>query len=163
MIDLICKWLAATPASKLIQDVSWVVPLTQSAHILSISIVLSAVAMMNWALLRWRGVGADIAELDRRFIPAVWVGLGGLFLTGLILIVGEPARELKNFLFWTKMALVVFIFAITWAFHRSVESNPVFWDHSPRRVSTARYFGIASMLIWVTIVAAGRWIAFVGD
>ncbi|MSO98984.1 MAG: hypothetical protein EXR11_12330 [Rhodospirillaceae bacterium] len=162
MIDLICRWLAATPASKLIQDIPWVVPATQSAHILSISIVLSAVAMMNWALLR-RGAGADIAELDRRFIPAVWIGLGGLFLTGLILIVGEPARELKNFLFWTKMGLVVIIFAITWTFHRSVEGNPVFWQHSPRRVSTARYFGIVSMLIWVAIVAAGRWIAFVGD
>jgi hypothetical protein len=163
MIDSLCKWLAGTAASATIRDVSWIIPAIQTLHILCIAVVISAAALMNLKLVRWTGPGAEIAALDRRFVPAAWIGLVGLLLTGLILIVGEPARELKNFLFWTKMALVATVFSVTVAFHRSVLIHPEFWERSPRRTAAAKCFGVVSMIAWIAIVCAGRWIAYVGE
>ena len=47
-------WLADTPLSKTLQDHAWVVPTSQSIHILAVSIVFGSACMVNLRLL---GVG----------------------------------------------------------------------------------------------------------
>lgn len=50
MIKNICLWLADTSLSHTFRDIFWLVPLVQTVHILSISIVLTAAGTLAFRL-----------------------------------------------------------------------------------------------------------------
>jgi len=163
MLQIFSKWLGATAASAVIQNVSWIIPLVQTIHILSISIVLSSVAMLDLRLLGLAGKRVTISGMAERFLPWIWGALVVLALTGMILITGEPDRSLLNPAFQIKMALVVAAIVVTLIFQHTVRRNAAFWDLSPARRRSARLTALISLAIWLAIAICGRLIAYVGQ
>jgi hypothetical protein len=163
MLQIFSKWLGATAASAVIQNVSWIIPLVQTIHILAIAIVLSSVAMLDLRLLGLAGKRVTISGMAERFLPWIWGALAVLALTGAILITGEPDRSLLNPAFQIKMALVVSAIVITLIFQRTVRRNAAFWDLSPARRRSARLTALISLAIWLAIAICGRLIAYVGQ
>jgi hypothetical protein len=163
MLQIFSKWLGATAASAVIQNVSWIIPLVQTIHILAISIVLSSVAMLDLRLLGLAGKRVTISGMAERFLPWIWGALAVLALTGMILITGEPDRSLLNPAFQIKMVLVVSAIIVTLIFQRTVRRNAAFWDLSPARRRSARLTALISLAIWLAIAICGRLIAYVGQ
>jgi hypothetical protein len=66
--------LAATPLSVTLQNTAWVVPASQSLHIVAISIVFASAMLINLRLL---GVGArgGVAWLADLLVPWIWRAL----------------------------------------------------------------------------------------
>jgi hypothetical protein len=165
MIQGFCDWLVRTPFSVLLQRVGWIVPAVQTIHILLIGVVMAAVALFNARLL---GLGAgahSLVESEARFLPWVWAALPGLALTGALLIVAEPARELTNPAFATKLVLLLVVVIISALVRRGLRRRPDRWQGPEGLGSTriARLVGGVSLALWVSIVIAGRWIAYVLD
>ncbi len=152
-------WLAATKASADIQNIVWVIPAVQSIHILAVSVVMSSVLLLNLRLLGIIGGGEPMDAFTRRYLPWVCVALVVLLLTGSILIVGEPNRDLDNGTFWIKMSLLALAVVITFILEGPVTRNSQFWEGSPRR-HVARLLAVAALGCWVGIVLCGRWIAY---
>ena len=163
MLQIFSKWLGATAASALIQNVSWIIPLVQTIHILAISIILSSVAMLDLRLLGLAGKRVTISGMAERFLPWIWGALVVLASTGAILITGEPDRSLLNPAFQIKMALVVAAIVVTLIFQHTVRRNAAFWDLSPARRRSARLTALISLAIWLAIAICGRLIAYVGQ
>jgi hypothetical protein len=155
-----CKWLELTPLSQFIQTEEWIVPTVQTIHILSIALVMSSVLMINLRLLGL--VGRDLPQpaVARRFLPVIWWTLPILLMTGTILIIGEPARSLLNPAFQLKMVLLLGAIAVTLLYRRQLARNPLYWDGKGLRRVQARSVVLASSLLWIGIVFAGRWIAY---
>lgn len=155
-----CAWLADTPVSHLFQEVLWIVPAVQSIHILAIAIAMSALLMIH---LRAVGVLArdqTRADIVDRFLPALWLALPTLAATGMMLIIAEPARSLRNPAFYWKMGLLLVGIVITVAYAHPLRRDPSWWDIARRRpLSTG--IAITSLILWVAIVFCGRWIAYV--
>jgi hypothetical protein len=165
MIQEFCDWLVRTPFSVLLQRVGWIVPAVQTIHILLIGVVMAAVALFNARLL---GLGAgahSLVESEARFLPWVWAALPGLAFTGALLIVAEPARELTNPAFATKLVLLLVVVIISALVRRGLRRRPDRWQGPEGLGSTriARLVGGVSLALWVSIVIAGRWIAYVLD
>ncbi len=156
-----CDWLALTPLSSLFQTVQWIIPMTQSVHIVAIAIVMSSIIMVDLRLMGLMGHSQSISGLTRRFIPWVWWALVVLLLSGLVLITAEPRRDLLNPVFQAKMALLVVAIAVTVIFQETVRRNMEFWDLSPSRRTGAWVTAVVSLLVWTAIVGCGRWIAYV--
>src|SRR5271170_5986503 len=163
MLQIFSKWLGATAASAVIQNVSWIIPLVQTIHILAIAIVLSSVAMLDLRLLGLAGKRVTISGMAERFLPWIWGALVVLALTGIILITGEPDRSLLNPAFQIKMALVVAAIVVTLIFQHTVRRNAAFRDLSPARRRSARLTALISLAIWLAIAICGRLIAYVGQ
>jgi hypothetical protein len=161
MVQEFSQWLSETPVSLAIQNAGWVIPAAQSVHILAISVVLATMAMLDLRMLGLAGRHHPVSSMAARFIPAVWIALCVLAATGLVLIVGEPARELLNPAFRWKMALVAGAIAVTWLVQSTLRSDGGFWDMSPGRKAAARVLAITSLSLWITIAVLGRWIAYV--
>jgi hypothetical protein len=155
-----CEWLANTPPSLLIQNVSWIIPAVQSVHILCIAIVMGSVALIDLRLLGITGRSQSISSMVDRLLPAVWVALVILFITGAILAIGEPVRSLENPAFQVKMLMLLCVAALTFFFQHMLRGDVAFWELSPARRGTAKLAAIVSLLLWVGIVFAGRWIAY---
>jgi hypothetical protein len=99
-------------------------------------------------------------EVSSRFLPLVWWPLLILLATGAIMIIGEPARSLKNPAFQLKMTLLVAALIVTGLFQLLQRRNPVFGDLRSGSRAAATTVAIVSMLLWSAIVFAGRWIAY---
>jgi hypothetical protein len=158
MIQQFCEWLSATPLSQSIQNAGWLIPATQTVHIVSIAIVMTSMAMLDLRLIGIAGRRQSLSDMSHRFLPWVWITLIVLLCTGIILIIGEPGRELLSVVFWTKMGLLITALILTATFQQVLQRNSGFWE---RNRGVAILLGSVSLIVWIGIVAAGRWIAYV--
>jgi hypothetical protein len=161
MLAEFCNWLIRTPASVWIQSTPWAVPAVQTVHILAIAIVLTYNLMLGLRLMGVAGRSRTYAQMAGESMPWVWGALAVLAATGLILIVGEPARELRNAAFWSKMAMLAVAITVTFTLQRRVRGNASYWDESPARRQSGKVVATVSMILWVSIAVAGRLIAYV--
>ena len=160
MMQQFSDWLAATFLSQLFAGMSWFVPTVQTLHILSIAVVVTTLGMLDFRLLRLIRSGPPLQTLAGNFIPWTWRALGVLLATGLLLIITEPTRELMNDAFRLKMLLVLALVVLTFVFQAANTREPGYWSASPARRRLGAVLGIASLLLCVSIVAAGRLIAY---
>jgi hypothetical protein len=155
-----CHWLADTPLSLTIQNVSWIIPMVQSVHIVCIAIVIFSVFAVDLKLLGVIGRGQPAAVYTHRFLPWIWVTLVVLLLSGTILIIGEPSRSLENPAFQFKMSCLVVAMIVTAILQRPLRREPGYWEASSGRKLLGGLIAVASICLWVSIVFAGRWIAY---
>ncbi len=160
-LDNFCAWIERTPLSQAIQVTSWSVPAVQTVHILAIAAVMASVFMLNLRLLGIVGTDRPLAEVSARIRPVIWWTLPILLLSGAILIVGEPVRSLENWVFQLKMTLLVAVIIITLAYQAPLNKDSNFWDATSGRRGAIKLIAIVSLTLWVGIVCAGRWIAYV--
>jgi hypothetical protein len=158
-IDALCWWLEHTPLSQTIQTVNWIVPAVQTIHILAITVVAASALMINLRLLGVFSADRPLREVSARFLPLVWWPLLLLLLTGAIMIVGEPARSLKNPAFQLKMALLITALIVTALYQLMQRRDPNFGSPGSRR-ATATGIATLSLMLWTGIIFAGRWIAY---
>ena len=158
----ISEWLAATPLSVAVSGAAWVVPTVQSVHIIAIAIVLSSVAMLDLRLAGLIGREQPIRSMTLRFYPWIWGALVVLLATGCVMIMAEPDRELRNWIFWTKMALIVGAVVATMPVRRMLDECH-FRELPPARRHAIRFFALVSLVLWVAVVVCGRWIAYAGE
>src|SRR5438876_212965 len=153
------EWLSQTSFSLAIQTHLWVIPTVQSIHIVGIGVVVGSVFMMDLRVLGWAGRDQSLLETVDRFGPWLSGALCVLLVTGLLMVVGEPARELLAFSFWFKMCLVATGTLIAAAFQIALRRNARQWEESLVRRWTTKSLAILTLFIWVGIIILGRLIA----
>jgi hypothetical protein len=154
------EWLANTPLSKTLQDQLWIVPTSQSIHILALSAVFASASMINLRLLGIGTSGRTVSQLSDTLVPWIWRGLGVLLVTGVVQIVAEPVREFVTPAFWAKMVMIAIVTTLTIVYARAIRRNAALWDDASSRPLRAKAFAIVSTLIWLAIIVCGRFIAY---
>jgi hypothetical protein len=160
-MEQISEWLSNTTISQYIANTFWVVPVVQSIHILAISVVMASIGMLDLRLAGFIGREQSMRGLTIRFYPWILGALAVLLVTGLLMILSEPARELLNWIFWTKMILVIVAVAFTIPV-RSLLEDCRYRELAADKRAIIRACAIISLICWVLIVICGRWIAYAG-
>jgi hypothetical protein len=156
-----CDWLSNTSISLAFQNWSWFVPIVQTIHILGIAVVLFSVYTISFRLMGVTRARQPLAVMTGKSMPWTWAALTVLLVTGLLLTITEPARELLNNAFRAKMVLVMVLVGVLLLIQARLRSNPEYWTESPRRRRHGLALGVIALLIGACIVTAGRWIAYV--
>lgn len=152
-----CESLQDTELSQTIQNNSDLIAFLQSIHILALSALFIAMLVFNIRIVRERI--NDSAYLSG-FKYNAWISLPLLLLTGAFLIIAEPARSLANDAFQLKMVLLVVVMLLYRHLLGRLSSQENFPNTSaPLSVGT-KMLAAASICIWVAIIFAGRWIAY---
>ena len=152
-------WLSQTSLSVAIQAHEWIIPTIQSIHIVAIGVELASVSMIDLRIFGWAGRDQSLLETTERFGPWLFGALALLLATGIVMVIGEPARELLAFSFWSKMCLVAIGAAVASVFRITVRRNQNYWEHpvSPWRIKS---LALLTLLIWLGVVILGRLIAY---
>ncbi|HWJ35603.1 MAG TPA: DUF6644 family protein [Steroidobacteraceae bacterium] len=153
-------WLADTPLSRTLQDHAWVVPTSQSIHILAVSIVFGSACMINLRLLGVGLSGRSVSQLSNSLVPWMWRGLVVLLATGVIQTVTEPVRQFVTPMFWAKMMMIVVVATMTALYAKAVRRNAPVWDAAASRPWRAKAFAVLSTLLWLAIIVCGRFIGY---
>ena len=154
----LAAWLQATPVSETIQAVGWVIPLLQSIHIVTIGVVFVSSLMIALRILGRMRADEPFAAVWCRFAPWMWGGLVVMSVTGLLLVAGEPVRELTALSFWIKMTLLALVVVGTAVFGRSL--RPTAPAASPEFSATAKAAAVGIVLLWLAVIFLGRAIAY---
>lgn|GEM_PF-1341013 len=160
LLQPLIDWIHAQPIQQTLAGTFWVVPATQTVHILCVAIVMTGALLValrgvglagkEWSLARWHGRfhGATVA--------ALWV----LLATGIVMTIAEPERELLNVIFRAKMVAVVLTIIAAHFVGRGLRAA-----RADRRAGASvgvRLLAVLIVISWMGIAAAGRWIAYAG-
>ena len=152
----IVQWLSSTALSQFIQSTYGAIAGLQVVHLVSLS-VLFACALLLGLRVVGRGLIDETAPvLAGKLLPAIWISLVLLAITGALLIVAEPFRTITNRIFYLKMALLVAAVVLTIALSAIARRPP---DH-PVAAGVRISVAASSMLVWIAIMFAGRFIAY---
>jgi uncharacterized membrane protein SirB2 len=160
MIQHFSDWLASTWLSQTFANANWFVPTVQTLHILCIAVVVTTLGMLDFRLLRLTRSGPPAETLAAKFVPWVWRSLVVLLITGTLLTITEPNRELMNNAFRLKMLLVVLLIVLTLVVQKASAREPGYWSASVARQRLGKALAVGSLALCVSIVAAGRLIAY---
>jgi hypothetical protein len=155
------EWLQGSFASHTIQTVSWVVPLVQSIHIVTIGVVFVSSLMIALRVLGLMRVDESFEVVWRRFAPWMWSGLAVMAATGLTLVIGEPVREFTALSFWIKMLLLAVGVTSTVLYGRSLRSAVTAHPRMPIQFSAgAKTASVLIVVLWLAVIFLGRAIAY---
>jgi len=152
--------LEQTNISQSLQGVEWVVAVVQTIHILAVCTLMTAMMLSNFKALGIMKRSDVLYPLASALKGPAHIALLILILTGLVMIIGEPARALLNPIFQLKMLLLlaaIFCSVFVAIQHKKLENN--FFSHSGQTLMP-KLIAIISIGLWLSILFAGRWIAY---
>lgn len=160
MLQRLSDWLTGQPASEWVANILWIIPMVQTVHILALAVVLTAMIMIDLQLIGVVRSRHPVRLMMERSMPWVWLALAVMAASGAVMITGEPARSLLNPMFQLKMLMLVGVVLLTVAMQAALRSRQDIWN-APLTGAGTRLIGVVSLVLWVGIAAAGRWIAYV--
>ena len=96
--------------------------------------------------------------MARRLTPWMWSALAVQLATGGMLIPNRPVRYFENGAFQAKMALLLAAVGLTAVLARGLARGEDFWSARPW---PRRLIAGAALMLWLGVILAGRWIAYV--
>ena len=150
------NWLETTSVSLVIQTVTWVIPLVQSIHIVTLAVVYISVAMITARIFGLVREQDSLAEVVQRFLPSVWIGLVVMAVTGGLLVIGEPVRQFTALSFWLKMGLLAALLVSGAIFGRVLASAG---SHAAP-TGGIKSIAAVTILLWTCLIYLGRAIAY---
>ena len=155
------EWLSTTFLSVFIQNHNgWIIPAIQSIHIAGIGMVVGSVFMIDLRILGWAGMDQTLRQTASRFGPWLTASLWLLLATGLLMVIGEPVRELVTFSFWLKMFLVAVGTVVAAIFQITLRKHEQQWEDTLVKRRSIQFLAVLTFLIWACIIVLGRLIAY---
>jgi hypothetical protein len=136
----------------LLSNVPGLPPMVQTVHLLGIAVIMSSVVLLDLRILGVALPSQGVQELARRVMPWVWWALPIMLLSGLPFVFARPQRYFTNPVFGLKFALLLPSIALAALLHVVTVRKP---DYRGTKVIAA-----FSLLLWIGVVLAGRWIAY---
>ena len=160
-MDKFAEWLSTTfPSVFLQKNEAWAIPTIQSIHIVGIGLVVGSIFMMTLRIFGWAGMDQTLRQTHSRYGPWVTGALWLLLATGLLMVVGEPVRELVTFSFWLKMALVATIAGLAVAFRSTLRRREEEWETTRVHHGSTKAAAVAILVVLACIIVLGRLIAY---
>ena len=156
-----CGWLEQSPVGAAVRQSLWLFPAIETAHLLGMTVLVGTVAAFDLRLLGWALQRTRFSDLIRQLLPWTWVGFGLQVATGALLFSSEAAKMYVNPAFRLKMLLICLAGAQAFIFQLAAGRKLAGWDERAPVPLAARIGGLISMLLWIGVVAAGRWIGFI--
>ena len=157
----IWKWLEQTPIGAGVRESLWLFPAVETLHLLGMAVLVSTVSAFDLRLLGFSMRTVRVSELARRLFPWAWAAFTVQVVTGFLLFSSEASRMVVNPAFRIKIILILLGGVHAAAFRWIACRDMTEWERESRTPARAKVFGLISILLWVGVVAAGRWIGFI--
>ena len=161
MFRATAEQIAGSGLSHVLQNTVWLVPVSQSTHIVALSVLFTAVLMIGLRLLGVGAGGRSVSQLAGSLLPWMWRALLLLLVTGVLQTITEPVRQFITPIFWLKMLLVAVLALLTLWFSRTLRAHSATWDSPATRPASAKVFAVVSIVGCSTVIVFGRFIGYV--
>lgn len=138
-----------------------VYPIVLSTHLTSIAIFGGMILMTDLRILGVAMKSVSISDIVNQ--TRIWKRIGFVIMVtcGILLAGSKFASYYDNPYFQIKMTLLALVGVHAIVFHKSVYANPAKLDAMPKLPGVAKVAACLSIVLWVGILSAGRWIAYI--
>jgi hypothetical protein len=135
-------------------------PLIESVHVVSICLVVGSILVVDLRLLGLASLNRSVSRVTHGILPLTWFAFAVAVASGSLMFISNATKYLENGYFIAKLLLIGVAGLNMVVFHAiSARSQPQ-WDNKARLPLAARLAGGLSILLWISVVACGRWIGF---
>ncbi len=147
-------WLTNSALANALNRYEWAFPMVQSLHFMGFALSIGTIAIVDLRLL---GIGMrrqQASELAADLNRWTCAGIALMLITGPLMFATDAVTYHVNPSFQFKMVCLM----TALVFHFTIHRRAVRPDVPP---VAAKLAGALSLLLWTTVVAAGRFIAFI--
>ncbi len=158
--DHFLHWLYETPFSATMRESVWAEPIVETIHVLTLTVFLGFVVLLDLRLLDVTMRRKRVSEMFAQLNPWLFGGFGVMIVTGLLLFSADPVAFYSTIFFKLKMIMLVLAGLNVVVFSATIGRRMGEWDNAPTTPPGVKLVGIVSLVLWLSIVAAGRGIAY---
>ena len=159
-VQPLLQWLYDSPVGTAIRENGTLFPWIESVHVLSITLVVGSIFIVDLRLLGIASKSRAVSRLTGEVLPFTWTVFVLAAITGGLLFSSNAVKYAHNIFFLAKMSLLVVAFLNMVVFHVITSRGIERWDESPHPPVRARLAGGVSMALWIAVIVCGRWIGF---
>jgi len=155
--------LESSALGQALREWQWLYPAVETVHIVGVGLLFGSIAMLDLRLL---GLSRSIPvrRLARHVLP--WSAASFLLIvpSGLLMFTAYATDLISSPVFVLKMCLIMAAGLNAALFHAIVFPSVDVWDSEEMRKlpppPSARVSAAVSLLIWVSVIACGRLLAY---
>ena len=155
-----CRWIENTAWARALSESGYAYPLVEGSHVMALALSVGTVVWFDLRLLGWAMRGDRVSEVFDHVRPWMFLGFAIMVVTGLLLFATRATDAYESPFFRLKLALLVLGAFNIAVFHTTVDRRRDEWDTDERPPLRARIAGGVSLLLWFSIIAAGRIMAY---
>jgi hypothetical protein len=143
----------------LIRESDWLFPTIETVHVFALVLVVGTIMTVDLRLLGFANKERPFSQVASEMLPWTWVAFSIAALAGMLMFSSKALTYYGDIPFRLKMVCLVLAGVNMVIFHWLGTRHLEAWDRG-RPPRAAKFAGGASLVLWTTIVAAGRWIGF---
>ncbi len=160
-LDVLLRSLEATSIATVIREDESLFPWVESLHVLAITLVIGSIAVVDLRLIGLASLDRAVTRLTADVLRCTWAAFVVAAITGALLFSSNAFNYAHNFYFQTKLIFLVLAGINMAIFHLFVSRDIERWGASPHTTPLpAKIGGAVSLVLWIGVVACGRWIGF---
>jgi hypothetical protein len=153
-------WLGDSDWSVALHESQYAYSIIESIHVWAMAVFFGTVVMFDLRLIGWTLRKVPASEVVTRLLPWTKGAFAVMVITGTLLFFAIPLRSYQNIFFRTKMLLLLIAGLNVWLFHSRIYPKLVAGDVDGVQPAAARAAGALSLTLWISIIFAGRMIAY---
>jgi hypothetical protein len=161
--DNFLQWLGNTQFSTVMRESTWGEPIVETIHVLTLTLFLGFAVLLDLRLLGVTLKRKPVSEVLAQFNPWLFGGFAVMIVSGALLFSADPATFYNTHppFFKIKMVMLALAGLNVMIFNMGIGRKVAEWDSLPKTPLAAKAAAIVSIVLWISIVAAGRAIAYV--
>ena len=132
----------------------------KSLHVLAICLVVGSILAVDLRLLGVAWIQRSVSSVTRGILPLTWAAFVVAVGSGGLMFISNATKYLGNGFFIAKLALIGVAGLNMLIFHFVSARDQPRWDPQALPPLSARLAGGISIVLWIAVVACGRWIGF---
>jgi hypothetical protein len=135
-------------------------PWIESIHVLAVCLVVGSILAVDLRLLGLASIRQPVSRVTQGVLPLTWCAFAVALASGSLMFISNATKYLENGYFVAKILLIGAAGLNMVVFHMIGAKDLPRWDVAVQPPLRARLAGAMSILLWVAVVACGRWIGF---
>ena len=157
----LAEWLHAleqTLLSEWVRESAF--PYVEGTHVLALSLSVGMIAWFDLRLLGATMRSRPVSEVYESLKGWMLAGFCVMFVTGALLFIAHATKAYESVFFRAKVTLLLLAGVNALLFHRIVNRRTTSWNEAPVPPIAARMAGLTSLVLWLSVIAAGRLFAY---
>ena len=143
-----------------VRESGYTYPMIMSTHLACIAVFGGLILLTDLRLLGWALTDMPISSVVNGLRNWKRLGFVIMFTMGFLLATSEMDKYYANPYFILKMILLVAVAVHALIFKSKIYDHPEWLDKEPQIPRVAKVAAICSLIMWIGIPCAGRWIAY---
>lgn len=159
-IDAFLKSVEATNFATSIRDSIWMFPIIESLHVISFTLVVGTIAIIDLRLLGLASTSRSFQRMSSDILKWTWGAFVVTVATGLTMFTTNARIYYHNPFFRAKMILLLLAGLNMLVFELSAGRTIHSWDQAASAPRIGKAVAATSLVLWISIIFMGRIIGF---